>query len=535
MNDINQQLKEKITELEQQKAVIRQQEEFLRTIYDNVQEAIFVVDVEADGTFRYQGFNPAAIRLTGMIDVENKTPQEILPPSVASVVEERYKQCVESATSISYEECLPFQGTDTWWLTTLNPLLDNTGKIYRLIGTSLNISDRKSAETELDREKKFIQALLDNLSDGIVACDEYGTLTLFNLATREFHGLPQQPIPAQEWAEHYDLYLADGETLMSSEDIPLFKALNGESVRDVEMMIIPKQGNPRVLLANGDPIIDHTGKKIGAITAMRDITKRRQAEQALADLNTELEDRVRQRTAELEHVNSLLLATAATLELRNQELDQFAYVTSHDLKAPLRAIANLSEWIEEDLQDKLDDDTRHNMNLLRGRVHRLENLINGLLDYSRVGRAESILQSVDVGKMLTEIIDLLDIPEHCPIEIQSKMPIFKTEAVPLQQIFHNLISNAIKHSETKDNKITISVKELDLYYEFSVTDNGKGIDPKYHDRIFTIFQTLEARDTRESTGIGLAIVKKAVENQGGVISVESEVNEGCTFRFTWRK
>lgn len=535
MNDINQQLQEKIFQLEQQQAVISQQEGFLRSIYDNVREAIFVVDVEIDGTFRYQGFNSAAVRLTGVKEVENKTPDQILPLEVASLVKQHYTECITSKTTISYEECLPFQGEDTWWLTTLNPIQDETGKIYRIIGTSLNISDRKAAETELDQEKNFLQALLDNLSDGIVACDEHGVLTLFNQATKEFHGLPRQAIPAADWAEYYNLYLPDGVTPMPSEDIPLFRALQGESITDVEMMIIPKHGQSRTLLANGDPIIDRCGKKIGAIAAMRDITERRQVEQTLAKLNEELEDRVRDRTNQLERVNALLLATTTTLERRNQELDQFAYVTSHDLKAPLRAIANLSEWIEEDLEDKLDDDTKHKMNLLRSRVHRLENLINGLLDYSRVGRLSSETQFVDVAKMLTEIIDLLDVPDSCQIQIQEHMPSLETEAIPLQQVFHNLISNAIKHSDCSNSKINISVQELDNYYEFSVADNGKGIDPKYHDRIFTIFQTLEARDTKENTGIGLAIVKKAVENQGGEIKIESDIDGGSNFKFTWQK
>ncbi len=667
MNDINQQLKEQIAKLEQQKTTIRQQEQFLRTIYDNVQEAIFVVDVESERTFRYQGFNSAATKLTGIKDVVNKTPAQIFPPETAAAVEKRYLECLKLKTTISYEECLPFQGQNTWWLTSLNPIQDEAGKIYRLIGTSLNISDRKQAETELDREKNFLKTLLDNLSDGIVSCDRDGIITLFNRATKEFHGLPQQAIPAEQWAEYYDLYLPDGKTRMSQDDIPLFRALKGESVRDVEMMIIPKQGASRILLANGDPIIDRYGEKIGAIVAMRDITQRRQAEteleqervfikamldnlsdgivacdrdgilalfnqasqeffgmpqepippeqwaeyyslytpdgktylkqddiplfrafsgesfinaelmaipqqgkprtllangspildangvkmgavvavrditerkqaeQEIAKLNDQLEERVRQRTTQLERVNNLLLVASERLRKSNQELEQFAYVASHDLKAPLRAISNLSQWIEEDLEDKLDEDTRYNMNLLRSRVHRLENFINGLLAYSRVGRVKSELQEVAVKKMLREIIDSLDVPANFEIEIQETMPTLVTETLPLQQVFSNLINNAIKHSECQSGKITISVTEQNDFYQFAVADNGKGIDPQDHDKIFTIFQTLEARDIKESTGIGLAIVKKAVENQGGQVKLESQLGSGSTFYFTWKK
>lgn len=667
INQSNQQLTKNIVESEQQQLVIAQQEKFLRSIYDNVQEAIFVVDVEADHTFRYQGFNPAAIRLTGITNVEHKTPSQIFPPEVASAIEKHYSECLKSRATVSYEECLPFQGKDTWWLTTLNPIEDEAGNIKRIIGTSLNINERKQIETELDQKKNFLEALLDNLSDGIVACDQNGVLTLFNKATKEFHGLPQQAISTNEWAAYYDLYLSDGKTKMSPENIPLFRAFKGESVRDAEMMIIPKQGASRILLANGDPIIDRHGNKIGAIVAMRDITERRQAEieleqekvfieamlnnlsdgivacdqngiltlfnqasqeffgvpqkplapeewakhyslydaegknylkqseiplvrafsgesfvdaelmaipensqprtllangspiidsrgvkigaviavrnitereqaqQALAKLKEELEERVKGRTLQLEKVNTLLLATTATLEQRNQELDQFAYAVSHDLKAPLRAIANLSEWIEEDLEDKLDDDTRHNLNLLRDRVHRLESLINGLLNYSRVGRVNAEPQLVNVAEILSEIIDSIDIPDSCQIEIQDEMPTFITQLVPLQQVFNNLISNAINHGAVKNSHITVSVQDLGNYYEFAVADNGSGIDPKDHDRIFTIFQTLEARDRKYSTGIGLSIVKKAVENQGGTIKIESQVGNGSTFRFTWHK
>ena len=535
MNDVNQQLNDKIAELERQKATIHQQEQFLRTIYNNVQEAIFVVDITAEEEFYYQGFNPAAHRLTGIDQVIGKTPAEIFPPTVAKEIEQHYRQCLESKTTISYEECLPFEGQDTWWLTSLNPIKDQFNNISRIIGTSLNISDRKQAETELAAEKMFIKALLDNLSDGIVACDENGILALFNEPSLEFFGEPQKPIPPEEWARHYSLYDAFGKELLKQAEIPLFRAFSGESFINAELMAIPPNGKPRNLLANGSPIVDPQGIKLGAVVAVRDITERRQAEQALAKLNEELEDRVKQRTTQLEQVNALLLSTTATLEKRNQELDQFAYVTSHDLKAPLRAIANLSEWIEEDLEDKLDDDTRHNMNLLRGRVHRLENLINGLLDYSRVGRVNSEPELVNVATMLAGIIDLLAIPDSCQIEISPSMPTFTTQLIPLQQVFHNLISNAIKHGGSNNNRVTISVEEHDLHYEFGVSDSGQGIDPKDHDRIFTIFQTLEARDQCENTGIGLSIVKKAVENQGGEIRVESRLNAGTTFRFTWQK
>ncbi|MBP0019156.1 MAG: PAS domain S-box protein [Cyanobacteria bacterium SBLK] len=160
--------------------------------------------------------------------------------------------------------------------------------------------DRKmEIEQSLQKEREFLKALLENLSDGIVACNENGILTLFNRATREFHGLPSQTLPPEQWAEYFDLYQADGKTLMSTDEIPLFRAFQGEKLRDAEMVIAPKQGEMRAILASGQPICDSRGEKLGAVVAMHDISDRKQAEKALKQANQELESRVEKRTREL--------------------------------------------------------------------------------------------------------------------------------------------------------------------------------------------------------------------------------------------
>ena len=165
----------------------------------------------------------------------------------------------------------------------------------------------------------------------------------------------------------------------------------------------------------------------------------------------------------------------------------------------------------------------------------MENLINGLLEYSRVGRVKTGRSMVNVNILLKEIIDSLAPPSEFTIEIESGMPIFLTKKVPLQQVFANLISNAIKHHPTNDGCINVSVDEIENFYNFTVCDNGAGIPAEFHQKIFTIFQTLEARDTKEGTGVGLAIVKKIIDDVGGVISVESQSGDGAKFIFTWPK
>ena len=221
------------------------------------------------------------------------------------------------------------------------------------------------------------------------------------------------------------------------------------------------------------------------------------------------------------------------LSRSNAELDQFAYVASHDLKAPLRGIANLSQWIEEDLADSMTDETREQMKLLRGRVHRLEGLIDGILRYSRAGRVKEKVELVDTGKLVAELYELLAPPPTVSFTASAPMPVFQTERMPLQQVFQNLMGNALKYGRRDDLAISVAAEPEGAFWHFSVTDNGPGISPEYHERIWGIFQTLEARDRVEGTGIGLSVVRKYVEAQGGKAWVESRLGEGASFHFTW--
>jgi signal transduction histidine kinase len=241
------------------------------------------------------------------------------------------------------------------------------------------------------------------------------------------------------------------------------------------------------------------------------------------------------------------------LEKANAELDQFAYVASHDLRAPLRGIANLSHWIEDDLGDRMTDHARQQMEKLRGRVHRLEALIDGILRYSRVGRTRETPERVDVGRLVKEVVELLAPPAHAAIVVAPGLPVLTTERLLLEQVLMNLIGNALKYGDRASPRIEIGARDLGGSWELSVKDNGPGIPPQQQERIWGVFQTLHSRDDVESTGLGLAIVKKIVSAKGGNAWVDPGEGSGApvrgtgpptrkpgegsgaTFRFTWPK
>lgn len=262
---------------------------------------------------------------------------------------------------------------------------------------------------------------------------------------------------------------------------------------------------------------------------------------ASGDYKTQIVDQANDEVSELSNTLNLMARTIDTnvsqLESRNKELDQFAYVVSHDLKAPLRGIESASRWIEEDLgPDQLPGHIREFLQLMRQRVHRMEKLITGILDLARVGRVAQANETVFVRQLLREILDMLQPPAGLHVELPFFLPTLVTNRVQLQQVFSNLLSNALKyHDHPATGQLTIGCDDAGDFYRFTVADDGPGIAPEYHERIFVIFQTLTERDTLESTGVGLAIVKKIVERQGGHITVESAEGAGAAFIFTWPK
>jgi PAS domain S-box-containing protein len=365
---------------------------------------------------------------------------------------------------------------------TLTVLVMEALFIFRPMVTRVRDERRKLVHAET-----YTRAVLDNSYDAILTIDRAGLVRSANPATLTMFGRTRTEVLGQPF-------------------ITLVPALDpSTNWRE------PPQG-------------------LRSLTATRSDGKAMTIDAAFTTANVDNEMVV---IATLRESTEQLQRYARDLERRNQELDQFAYVASHDLKAPLRAIVNLSQWIEEDAKGSLSPLVRDHLGMLRARVRRLETLIDGIHRYATATRPDQPPETIDTGALVREIAE-----EHNPqgrfaIRIAEAMPTVVADRTRLWQVFSNLIANAVKHHHAGQGEITVAVRPLAGAFEFSVSDDGPGIAAEFHDKIFVIFQTLTPKDIKDSLGLGLALVKKIVREEGGTISVDSAPGRGATFRFTW--
>jgi PAS domain S-box-containing protein len=368
-----------ISDRKQTEDQLRQQEAFLKSIYDGTEQAIFVVDISEEGELRYVGFNPVSERYAGVANtqIQGKTPEEAFGESFGSTLRQNYERCLQAGNSISYEELLEFETHSIWTLTTLSPLRNEQGRIYRIIGTATDITDRKQAELELINQKQ-------------------------------------------------------------------------------------------------------------------------------------------------------------DLARSNAELQQFAYVASHDLQEPLRMITSYLELLERRYKGQLDAKADKFIAYAVDGATRMQTLINDLLSYSRLGTRGKEFESVDCAKILQNVLTNLQvaIAQSNAVITYDPLPQLSADPSQLTQLFQNLLSNAIKFRREDPPQIHIGVKRINSKWLFSIRDNGMGIDTQYMDRIFIIFQRLHSRTEYPGTGIGLAVCKKIVERHEGTLWVESQLGQGSAFYFT---
>ncbi|MGZ9733822.1 PAS domain S-box protein [Flavobacterium sp. GNP002] len=381
------------------------------------------------------------------------------------------------------------------------PIKNEKEQIIGLQGSIMDVTEKTLAELKIAEKAKEIndiRAALDESSivsimnkNGVFSFVNDNFCTISKYTKEELVGKDQRIISGD---------------LSPDFTRTIYKTIINGNVWKGEIRNLAKDGTYYWEKTTIVPFLDEKGKPYQYIAISADITDQKSAE---------------------ENLKVALLNLGKT----NKELDQFAYVVSHDLKAPLRAINNLSEWIAEDMPD-MPKEVSTNFDLLRGRVMRMENLINGVLDYSRIGRVEIANETIDLKLMLSQIVDSIVPMEGFEITIDGNFPIIVSQGILLQQVFSNLISNAVKYNDKPLGKIGCHYKSVSGFHQFSIKDNGPGIEEEYHEKVFKVFQTIEARDVKESTGIGLSIVKKIIEEIGGTIHIESEQNKGCSFIFT---
>jgi PAS domain S-box-containing protein len=526
-----------ISDRRQAEIQLQEREEFLSSIYAGAEQAIFVIDVSDSGDFCYVGFNPISEQYAGVSNAEirGKTPEQAFGKELGTTIGQNYTRCLESGISIRYEEQLVFPGHTIWTLTTLSPLRNKQGQIYRIVGTATDISDRKRQEEILQNialgvsaktGTAFFQALVEYLSKAL---------------GMEFAFICELVLPEGKLIRTIAGY-GDGQSLENQEygfaDTPCEQVVAVGQQRCTYHDQVQQQFPQDHYLADmqaesymGLPLIDSNGQILGLISVLS-----RQPIQDADFMAHILQIFAARAAAELQRrqAEAELQRQKADLARSNAELQQFAYVASHDLQEPLRMVTSYLELIERRYKGQLDPRADQFINYAVDGAVRMQTLINALLTYSRVGSTPQSYAVIDCAVVLQDVLTNLQvtIAKNNASITHDSLPQVHGDRTQLIQLFQNLISNGIKFRREAVPHIHIGAKRLSDKWLFSIHDNGIGIEAQYTNRIFIIFQRLHSRAEYAGTGIGLAICKKIVERHGGNLWVEAQPDQGSTFYFT---
>ncbi len=403
---------------------------------------------------------------------------------------------------------------------------NQAGEVQGVFAAARDITERKRMEEELRAASLYARSLIEASLDPLVTISPEGRITDVNLATEMVTGAPRDRLIGSDFSDYF--------TEPDRARAGYRKVLSEGLVRDYPLTIRHADGYTTDVLYHATVYRDEGGAVQGVFAAARDVTERKRAEAELARYRDHLEDLVRQRTGELEDANAHLQRTGVELARSNQELEHFAYVASHDLQEPLRAVTGYLGLIEKQLGNQLDDKCRHYMEGAAQGGARMHRLITDLLALSRVGTRGQIFEAASLDAALDQALEGLraSIHETGAKITRDPLPTLPVDAFQMIQLFQNLVGNALKFRSQRPPEIHVGARQEPDQWVVSVSDNGIGVEPQYFERIFLVFQRLHTRSQYPGTGIGLAICRKIVERHGGTMWIESQAGQGSTFYFT---
>jgi len=385
--------------------------------------------------------------------------------------------------------------------------------VQGVFAAARDITERKRAEEALRLANAYNRSLIEASLDPLVTIGPDGKVTDVNTATERVTGYSRKELIGTDFMD----YFSEPEKAKSGYQ----QVFRDGVVQDYALEIRHKDGHLTPVLYNASVYQDESGQVIGVFAAARDITERKRAEEEVRTLNAELEQRVVERTAQL--------------EAANKELEAFSYSVSHDLRAPLRAIDGFSRVILEDYFDKLDDEGKRVTNIIRKNTQKMAQLIDDLLVFSRLGRQEIRISGIKMEKLVKDVFDehALAVPERkIQFDIR-ELPSAKGDQALIRQVLTNLLSNSIKFTRSKETaRIEVGCRREGNENIYYIKDNGVGFDMQYGDKLFGVFQRLHSSQEFEGTGVGLAIVQRIIHRHGGRVWAEGKVNEGATLYFT---
>jgi len=489
-------------------AALRKSERFVRSIIDNAAQIITIRDRGG----RYLLCNKAGQILLNRPEEEiiGKTLLDFFPPYLAQKISDLEEEVFLQEKMIAAEMDRPGENGTIYNLVVRFPLYDEHNKIYAVCSISTDITKLKEAQNLLEKAHKQQQIILNGIQDVLeasldVICllDQTGRFIQISANCERLLGYSPEELQGRHYTE-----LLVPEEIESSKDRES-SIINGTIVRDSENRYVRKDG---VVISLATTAVWSPENKT-FFSILKDATEKKMTAQQLTELNENLKKR------------------AAELQASNIELERFAYVASHDLQEPLRMVSSFLQLLEKKLEGNLDDTGKKYIHFAIDGAERMKKLIQDLLQYSRIGTSKELAVNVDCNEVLKSVenIFLLTLRESGGKLMIHPLPVIKAEKGQIHQLFQNLIGNAIKYSSPRPPLIEVGYEDQELHWQFFVKDHGIGINPKFFDKIFIIFQRLHNKSEFSGTGIGLAICKKIVERHGGNIWVESEPGDGSTF------